>query len=147
MSVCAEIAASMLLVEWCRKCLERLESQDRQLWGLFVEVRGRSLEHNVILTPLSVTSCVSLVSTPLSVSLSTSSNGPALPYSAHTSRTYVSGDKASWGASNVVLGRLWDEDTGHQPEDFKTGRRCLIAHTSLQCVVQHHVRRREQVTE
>jgi len=33
-------------------------------------------------------------------------NGSALPYSAPTSRTYVSGDKASWSAPNVVLGRL-----------------------------------------
>ncbi len=44
----------------------------------------------------------------------------------------------------------WDcgiEDGGHQLEDSKTGLRCLIAHSSLQCVVQHHVRRREQVTE
>lgn len=74
--------------------------------GLVVEVRWRSLEHYVILTPLSVTSCVSPMSTPLSVSLSTSSNGPASPYSAHTPRTYVSGDKASWSAPNVVPGRL-----------------------------------------
>ncbi len=46
----------------------------------------------------------------LSVSLSTYSNGTASPYSAHTTRTYVSGDKASWSAPNVVLGRLgvWD---------------------------------------
>lgn len=50
------------------------------------------------------------MSTPLSVCLSTSSNGTASPYSARTTRTYVSGDKASWSAPNVVLGRLglWD---------------------------------------
>jgi len=28
MSVCAEIATSVLLVEWCCECLERLKSQD-----------------------------------------------------------------------------------------------------------------------